>query len=61
MCRILLELLEKTVIWCAYYVMNFIDLVKLVVPREERVQRNNFKKNTSYTPNVHFVAIVTVS
>jgi hypothetical protein len=41
-------------------VMNFVDLVELVVAREERVQREHFKVHASDSPVVHFVVVVAV-
>lgn len=40
--------------------MDFMDLVKFIVPREEREKREHFKKYTASSPNIHFVAIITI-
>lgn len=37
------------------------NLVELVFSREERTFSNKFKENTTKTPNIHFLIIITVS
>ena len=39
--------------WGAYDVMDPVDLVELIIAWEERVQAQNFKEDTSDSPNVH--------
>lgn len=41
--------------------MNFVNLIHLVVSGEEREEGQNFKKNTTNAPVVHFVIVVAVS
>lgn len=60
MCRVLLEHVERFLRRSAQNVMNFVDLVQLIVAREEWEQRQNFKENTTHTPNVHLVTVVAV-
>jgi len=40
--------------------MNFMNLVKLVISWKQGKQRDYFKKNTAYSPQIHFVAIVSI-
>ena len=40
--------------------MDFVNLVKFIFTREERVQRQHFKEDTANTPYVHFVTVVAV-
>ena len=40
--------------------MYFVDLVELVVSREQWKQRQYFEKDAANSPNVHFVSIVTI-
>ena len=41
--------------------MNLVDLVQLIVPWEQREERQHLKEDAAYTPDVHFVSIVAVS
>lgn len=41
--------------------MNFVNLVKLIVAREEWEEREHFKKNASHSPIVHLVIIISIS
>ena len=41
--------------------MNLINLVKLIISREQRAQREYFIHNAAYAPNVHFVTVIAVS
>ena len=58
---IFLEFLKQGLFWCPKDVMNFVDLVKFVVPREKGEQGNDFKHYAANAPQVHLIAIVTVS
>ena len=40
--------------------MNFVDLVELIVAREEREQRKDLKIDATNTPVVHLVIVVAV-
>jgi hypothetical protein len=56
-----LELFEELVRRRAEDVMNFVDLVELVVAREERKQGEHFKIDAANAPVVHLMIIVAVS
>jgi hypothetical protein len=58
---LLLKLVEDGLLWSAQDVVDFVDLVQLVVSRKDREQRNNFKEDAAYAPVVHFVIVVAVS
>lgn len=57
---VLLKLLQQSVFGCTNYIVDLVYLVKFIVAWKERVQRYNFKQNAAYSPDVHFVAVVTV-
>jgi hypothetical protein len=59
--RILLKGVQSFLRWRPHDVVNFVDLVKLVVAGEEREEGKYFEKDTAYTPDVHLVPVVTVS
>lgn len=40
--------------------MNLVDLVQLVITREEGKERQNFKHNAPDAPDIHFITIVAV-
>lgn len=40
--------------------MDLVDLVKLIVSWEERVQGYNFEEHAAYPPNIHLVAVVPI-
>ena len=42
-------------------VMDFVDLVQFIVAREQRTQTQHFVHHAAYAPDVHLVAIVSVS
>lgn len=56
----LLKLLQKRIIWCSEYVVYFMNLIKFVVAREQRKQRQHFEKYTTHSPVVHFVIIISI-
>jgi hypothetical protein len=41
--------------------MNFVNLVKFIVTREQRKERDDFKHDTSNSPEVHLVPVVAIS
>ena len=61
MCSVLLKLLQQTIFWSAYNVVNLVYLVKFIISWKQRIKGNYLEKNTADTPDVHFVAVVTVS
>lgn len=51
----------KELLWrCAEYIMNFVDLVELVVSWEQRKEAQNFEEDAANSPDVHFVTVVAV-
>ena len=42
------------------YVVYFMDLVQLVIAGEEREQGENFEEDTTDSPYIHLVAVVSV-
>ena len=60
MCCVLLKFFDELCRRRAEYIVNLMDLIKFVVAGEEREQRQNFEEDAADTPDVHFVAIVTV-
>ena len=40
--------------------MDAVDLVKLIVSREQGEEREHFEEHTSHSPNVHFVVVVAI-
>jgi hypothetical protein len=56
----LLEVIKQLLRWGPHNVVNFIDLVKFVVSREEREEGEDLEEDTPGSPNVHFIAIITV-
>lgn len=57
---VLLKLLEELLGRGSHDVMNFDNLIELVVSREEREERKNLKENAAHTPEVHLVSVVAV-
>lgn len=45
---------------CTEDVMNFVDLVKLILAWEQRVQGQDLEEDATDSPNIHFVAVVAV-
>ena len=41
--------------------MDLVDLIKLVIPREEREQGQDFKIDAAHAPVVHLVVVIAVS
>ncbi len=56
----LLITVQQFLAWCTSYVMNLLDLIEFVVPREEREEREDLEKNASNAPVVHFVIVIAV-
>jgi len=40
--------------------MNFVDLVKLIITREEGEERKHFEEDTTHSPDVHLIPIVAI-
>lgn len=57
---VLLKLVDELLRGRAQYVVDLVDLVKLVFTREEWKERENFEEDATYAPDVHFVAVVAV-
>lgn len=60
MSRVLLEFLEERIFGRPDDVVDLVNLVQLVVAREERVERNDLEEHAADAPQVHLVAIVAV-
>jgi hypothetical protein len=57
---LLLKMIKELLVGCTHDIVDFIDLVQLVLPWEEGEQRQNLEKHTPCTPYVHLIAIVSV-
>ena len=55
-----LELVEQLLVGRAQDVMDLVHLVELVVPREQREERDNFEHDAAHAPQVHLVPVVAV-
>ena len=55
-----LELVEKCLFRRAEYVMYLVHLVELVITGEEWEKRDDFEHNTTDTPQVHLVTVVSI-
>jgi hypothetical protein len=60
MTRIFLKLLHEVVRRRPKHGVDLMDLIKLVIPGEEREKRDHFEKDATYTPKIHFVAVVSI-
>ncbi len=40
------------------HIMNFMDLIKLILTREQREQRKNLKEHAPHAPYIHLIVIV---
>jgi|688.fasta_scaffold466301_1 hypothetical protein len=58
---IFLELFKEFLSWRAHNIMNFVYLIEFIIAGEKRVEWQNFEKNTSNAPNVHFVTVKSIS
>lgn len=58
---LLLELLQQRVRRRAKDVMNFVNLIELVVAREQRAQSKHLEEDAADSPVVHLVVVVAVS
>ena len=56
-----LELFKQFWCWSAKYVVNFVNLVKLIVAWKERKECQYFKVDASNAPIVHLVIVVAIS
>ena len=57
---LLLEMVEEILPWGPHDVVNLVYLVELVVSREKWEQREDLKEDTSGSPYVHLVAVVSI-
>ena len=57
---VLLEVVEQYFIRGAQYVVNFMYLIHLIITRKQWEERNDFEKDTSETPHVHFITIIAI-
>jgi hypothetical protein len=57
---ILLEIIEQCFIGRAKDIVDLVHLVDFVIAWEERKERYNFKEDASYSPKIHFVAVVAI-
>lgn len=58
---ILLKLIQQLLRRCAHDIVDFMNLVELIVSGEQGIKRQDLKKDTADTPDVHFVPIVAIS
>ena len=56
-----LELVEESLFRCAEYVMYLVHLVELVVAGEQWEKGDDFEHDTTDTPQVHLVTVVSIS
>ena len=57
---LLLKFVEDFLRWCSKNVMNFVDLVQLIVAWKDREETYDLKEDTSYSPVVHLMIIVAI-
>ena len=55
-----LELVKECFFRRAEYVMYLVHLVELIISRKEWEKRNDFKHDTTDTPQVHLVTVVSI-
>jgi hypothetical protein len=58
---IFLKLVNQFLRRRAHNIVDFMNLVELVVSGEQRVKRKNFEEDATHAPDVHFVTVVAVS
>lgn len=46
--------------WCTHDVVDFIDLIELVVAGEEREEGEDLKEHAASAPDIHFIPVVAV-
>ena len=56
----LLELIEQFSIWSSNYIVDFMNLIKLIGTWKKRSQSKYLEENTADAPVVHLVVIVTI-
>lgn len=57
----LLESVQELLLWGSKHTVNSVNLIQLIIAREEGVEREYLEEHTSYTPQVHFVPIIPIS
>jgi hypothetical protein len=57
---VLLEVVEQRFFRRSQNVVNFMDLVNFIVSRKQREERDDFEKDTSKAPHVHFITIISI-
>ena len=60
MSSVLLEVVEQRFFRRSQNVVNFMDLVNFIVSRKQREERDDFEKDTSKAPHVHFITIISI-
>lgn len=55
-----LKVFKKLLFGRTYNIMNFVDLIELVVARKQWVQREHLEEHSTSAPQVHLVSVVTV-
>lgn len=58
--NLLLKFLKQILGWRSEDIVDFVDLVELVVSGEERKQAHNLKHHAANAPDVHLVAVVAI-
>jgi hypothetical protein len=57
---ILLVVGQHLRVWCPHHIMDFVDLVHLVLALKERFKYDDFVEHTSKAPNVDLAIVETV-
>ena len=60
MSSVLLEVVEQRFFRRSQNVVYFMDLVNFIVSRKQREERDDFEKDTSEAPHVHFITIISI-
>lgn len=55
-----LKIIKNFLSWSTHYVVNFMNLIKFIVTWEQRMKSHNFKENTSNSPNIHLIVVVSI-
>lgn len=56
-----LKLVKQFLGRCTEDIMNFVNLVKFILAWEQRVKGQDLEEHTADSPNIHFVAVMTIS
>jgi len=57
---VFLEIVKQGFVRGAKYIVDLVNLVDLVISREEWKETDDFEEHTADTPEVHFVSVVSV-